>query len=344
MEVCIEFNLHAMRRISVTIGIPIYQVQSCVERALNTALSQTYDNIDFILVDDCGTDNSMKIVNSIIKESHRKDRIQVIRHDENKGLGEARNTVIRNTKTDYVYFMDSDDTIEQNTIELLIGKVKKYDNPDIIIANHKTIYMDGREVVSTTVGNDTYLSSNQAILSYFNNNSIRISSWNKLFSTKFLKDNSIIYLHRFHEDFFFSLQEIYNANSILIVPDTTYNYILRSQSITGGLQLTSKMVERLIPVANDIKSFIKSHDVNDCIIAKKYIDLISHILYVAFVVDFFDKKALLLNYKKENIPFRFVCQKISFLSRSLILGYKLPSFLLTLYWRLMFKFAQWNRS
>lgn len=325
---------------SVTIGLPIFNVESCIENSLQSALSQSYDDIDFVLIDDCSTDNSMQIVNHIVERSPRRERIRIIKHEINRGLGETRNTIIRNSQTQFVYFMDSDDVIEKNTIAILVGKAIAHNLPDITIANHKTVCLDGQEKAISSVETDVFLQSNNAIISYFSGHYIRVSSWNKLFSVEFLRQNRIEYIHRFHEDYFFSLQEVFYAKTILIIPDVTYTYMLRSQSITGGMKMTGLMVDRLIPVENDIKNFLDSHSVNDVIVAKKYIDLITHILYISYVVDYPKRVFLLEKYKRNMFALRFLKQNITRLSKAFIIGSRLPMFVFVSYWKYIVRLSK----
>ena len=102
----------------VSIGMPIYNVGSFIERSLLSVLDQTYDNIEILAVDDCGSDNSMDIVKHLQIEHPRGSAIRIIRHSENKGLGEARNTAIDHASGKYLYFIDSDDYIEPETISI----------------------------------------------------------------------------------------------------------------------------------------------------------------------------------------------------------------------------------
>ena len=91
----------------VTLSMPIYNVAPYVERALLSALNQTFESIEFLLVDDRGTDNSMDIVRRIIKDHPRGKDVRIIEHPHNIGLGATRNTAIDNAQGEYLFFMDS---------------------------------------------------------------------------------------------------------------------------------------------------------------------------------------------------------------------------------------------
>ena len=111
----------------VSIIIPIYNVEKYVAECLNSVISQTYDHskIECILVDDCTPDKSMDVVNKIIGEYNGEMTFITRRHKENKGLSAARNTGISIATGEYLYFLDSDDYIYPNSLELLMEGVEK---------------------------------------------------------------------------------------------------------------------------------------------------------------------------------------------------------------------------
>ena len=313
-----------MKHISVTIGIPVYQVEDVVKNSLMSALSQSYNNIEYIIVDDCGSDRSMDIVRKIVEKSTRKGNVRIVCHDCNRGLGEARNTIIKNSHSDYIYFMDSDDTIEPKTVDFLVSKAIDDNSPDIIVANYVTEYTDGKKEIGTTVKQDIAIESNEAILSYYSKDSIRISSWNKLYKRDFLIRNNIRYVNRYHEDYYFSLQELHYAEKILIVPDVLYHYILRSNSITGGLLITPTTVDRLLLVLASINDFILKHNVHNILYSKRYVDFLSYIAYSAYATKHdkckeIIKNTLIYGIQKDKVETLALCRlgKIFYSSRIL---------------------------
>lgn len=109
--------------ISVSVIIPVYNVAPYVEQCLNSVLNQTYDNIEIIVVDDCGTDDSMDIVERIKEEYKGNKIIRIIHHEHNRGLSAARNTGVKYSIGSYISFVDSDDFISTDMIEVLINEV-----------------------------------------------------------------------------------------------------------------------------------------------------------------------------------------------------------------------------
>lgn len=97
---------HNMKLLSkdmkVSIIIPVYNVAPYVEECIQSVLRQDYKNLEIIIIDDCGTDNSMELVEKLVKNSSRD--IVILKHDYNKGLSAARNTGIRRATGDYIFF------------------------------------------------------------------------------------------------------------------------------------------------------------------------------------------------------------------------------------------------
>lgn len=110
-----------MNQIKVSIIIPIYNVEEYLEECLVSALKQTLKEIEIICVNDGTPDRSMDIVNRYAKEDERI----VIVEKENGGLSSARNAGLAVAKGEYVYFLDSDDYILEQTMEVLYGEASQ---------------------------------------------------------------------------------------------------------------------------------------------------------------------------------------------------------------------------
>ena len=216
----------------ITIGIPIYNVEKYVEKALLSALDQTYDNIEFIIVDDKGTDNSMNIVRSIIESHSRSKYVRIIEHDYNIGLGAGRNTAIESASGKYIYFMDSDDEIVLDCIKILYKKMQE-EAVDFITASIDRRDRSGRLLVES-IQKDRHITGSENIVSdYFINKNRRVSVWNKLYDVSFLRRNNIkcIPTH-LNEDNLFTFQVILNAESCKYISDITYHFFDTPDSIT----------------------------------------------------------------------------------------------------------------
>ena len=117
----------------ISIIITCYNSASTIKRAIDSCLNQTYNDIELVIIDDCSIDNSVEII-----ESYKDNRIKLIKHEVNKGAGLARRTGTKNIKGEYTIFLDSDDYLATNTLEVLIEAAIKYD-ADIIAPGYISV-------------------------------------------------------------------------------------------------------------------------------------------------------------------------------------------------------------
>ncbi|MGN0987344.1 MAG: glycosyltransferase family 2 protein, partial [Otoolea sp.] len=114
----------------VSLIIPIYNAEKYLRRCLNSAMEQTFSDLEIILVDDGSTDQSL----SICREYQQKDpRFRII-EKENTGVSDSRNQAIAAARGNYLQFMDSDDWLTPDATEILVDTAKKLDC-DLVIAD-----------------------------------------------------------------------------------------------------------------------------------------------------------------------------------------------------------------
>lgn len=122
-----------MNNCKVSIIVPIYNVEPYVEACLQSVANQTMtDGLECIIVDDCGTDQSMQIVEQFVKDYDGPIAFKILRHDHNRGLSAARNTGIRAAQGEYIYFLDSDDEMVSPCLEMLYSKIEQYGTVDLV--------------------------------------------------------------------------------------------------------------------------------------------------------------------------------------------------------------------
>jgi glycosyltransferase involved in cell wall biosynthesis len=220
----------------VSIGIPVYNVEPYIEKCLLSVLNQTYQNLEILVVDDLGTDKSMDVVERIRKSHPNSDKIRIIKHPQNKGIGEARNTIIKECKGKYVYFIDSDDYIELNAIELMVPQAEQY-NTDVTIASHRKVALNtGEELPTYQYSSYQYICGEDAFANYVCADlrwHIAVVVWNILFSVEFLRKNNLLFSGRKDEDALFLSDYYSEVTNAVIMPDITYNYVARPDSIMG---------------------------------------------------------------------------------------------------------------
>lgn len=220
-----------MDKISISIIIPVYNVNKYIGDCLNSVINQSYTgSIECIIINDCTPDNSIEIANNIIEKYKGNITFKIIEHKENKGLSAARNTGIKHAQGEYLFFLDSDDEISPTCIEVLCKPLqeRKY---DFIIGNYITTGNISIEVSKLLLDSGEIL-SNSKIISHYESYLWYMMAWNKLCNTKYIKENSLYFKESLtHEDDLWSFQLACTAQKIYIVNECTYIYKLRDNSI-----------------------------------------------------------------------------------------------------------------
>ena len=135
---------------TISIVIPVYNVQDYIKKCLDSILSQTFSDLEIILVDDGSTDLSGRICDYY---SENDKRIKVI-HTANGGQSEARNVGIKNATSEWITFIDSDDYVSSDYIEYLYNLIQVH-NADISIASFDNTYVSEITIPNlTTIGYD----------------------------------------------------------------------------------------------------------------------------------------------------------------------------------------------
>jgi len=217
----------------ISINIPVYKCEKYILRCLESVRNQTYKNLEIILINDCTPDNSVKIIEKYIF-NHPDLSIQLLHHEKNSGLSVVRNTGIDHSKGEFLYFLDSDDEILPNCIELLVKEIldKKV---QIVIAQNRWINTFDNTIKDfgfPTCSQKKIYNNNEEIFEAYCNGLFPVPSWNKLFERKFLKEEKIYFipgLYAQDELWFFHL--MLKTNSLSIIDDITYLYYLHSDSV-----------------------------------------------------------------------------------------------------------------
>ncbi len=216
----------------ITIIIPVYNAEKYIKKCIESAIHQTYQNLEILVIIDGATDNSQEI----IKEYAKNDtRIKVVSR-ENKGIFYTRIEGIRQATSQYIYFLDADDWIEENAIEIMY-QYKKEHHADIVRC--KNYYKDEKEKVEIDK-EVQYLDKEDFEKQLYTNlfGSYHFASlWNQLIEKKYfenLKDiKDIDESINFGEDYILNLKLYRNINSLVLIPDYLYHYRTNESSITN---------------------------------------------------------------------------------------------------------------
>ncbi len=249
-----------MNDIKVSIIIPVYNVQNYIEECLKSVIRQTYKGaIECILIDDCGNDESMEIVEQFLGRYNGKIDFKILHHDKNRGLSAARNTGIDNSTGDYLYFLDSDDEITPDCIENITSPLRQNYNPDFIIGGYDIVGKKD-DVPRLTLASGIVVRGND-IFETFIAGKWYMMAWNKLCNRRFLIDYNLYFKEGIiHEDDLWSFQLAYHAKNMIVSTGIGYIYKIREGSITGNYRM-DKSIRNYIEVLYCILEFIKSEGI-----------------------------------------------------------------------------------
>ena len=248
----------------ISVIIPVYNVEQYVESCLNSVIDQSYTNLEIILVDDGSTDRSGEICGQYaLKDS----RIKVI-HEENAGLGEARNRGLRIASGDYICFVDSDDWIEEDYCKELAQAAERTNSKIPKVKYDDCFTTTGKEILHYTMtANSKY---------WFN-----ISVWNKLYKREII--SGLWFKSRVYEDIMYNAESMYRANKITYVNKCLYNYRINREGsiISKGFQ--RKTVEFEMKFKEERVEFFKRN--NEIKLARDAEAVVIHdkLLYYAFM-------------------------------------------------------------
>lgn len=215
----------------VSIIIPVYNVEQYIAACLESVASQTYTDYEVILVDDCGSDGSMRIVH--FNDHVDVNKCRIVRHERNSGLSAARNTGTAVAKGKYVFYLDSDDTITPDCLETLVAEAERTE-AEMVVGD---IRVTGDDRWIPRLKGDAP-DTNDCFHSYLQGQ-YYMMAWNKLIRRDFLERNKISFVEGLiHEDCAWSFTVACVAKKIAFVHEETYNYLVRSNSIQTGKDFT----------------------------------------------------------------------------------------------------------
>ena len=206
----------------VSIIIPIYNTERYLSQCLDSVLCQTFADWECILVDDGSIDRSDKICDEYVAKD---SRFRVI-HKENGGVSSARNLGIQESKSDYVCFLDSDDRMKKDHLEICL---KNINDADLLIFGFERFngrtdkqILDSDEIVGSTCCHDfLYSLKENAVTSEF-----FCFPWNKLYRRSLLVENKILFPEdiSMREDEIFSYRYLPYVKKVVLISDILIEY------------------------------------------------------------------------------------------------------------------------
>lgn len=251
------------KHMKVSIIIPIYNVEQFITACLQSVVNQTMtDGVECILVDDCGKDNSVSFAKDFIDNYNGNIKFSVIHHEQNGGLSAARNTGINAAKGDYVYFLDSDDKLTPNCLELMYSYVRKFGHVDLVQGSFYSNEDDSLKISHLTFHN--YCTDKRQIKKFlltFDGDIIKAQS--RLVRREFLVSNNLYFkIGIIHEDNLWTYYLAKKVDSMAFCNIRTYYHRYNPGSITRNINIEKEIVAYTFLVENmseNIDPFLPGH-------------------------------------------------------------------------------------
>lgn len=200
----------------ISVIVPIYNVEPYLRQCIDSIVSQTYTNLEILLIDDGSTDGSGKIA-----DSYDDPRIRVF-HTENCGLSAARNLGLDNAHGEYISFVDADDWIDEDLLDLAFHYISDADI--VCYSNNNQFFLD-----------NVYIGG-KIILQAFINDLIPGSAWCMLCKKQCFSDIRFP-TGRIHEDTATTYKLFYHSSKVICLSKVGYHYRSRKGSITHTINI-----------------------------------------------------------------------------------------------------------
>lgn len=314
-------------KIKVSVIIPVYNVEAYIAECLRSVMAQTYTNYECVIVDDCGQDNSIKVAERVIDGYEGSATFRIIHREQNGGLSAARNFGIREAVGDYLYFLDSDDSIFPHTLAVLVALTEKYPEVDMVQGNCEKA-PNGRWSPHYVPDKfpeyiDNHVEASNTMLDLI----FPINAWNRLIRSDFIRHNALCFpVGYIHEDivWLWDIQKV--IKTIAFTSIDTYRYRTdNSGSIMSLSDKTQSMICYLRIYEHLVKTLERNEEVPfafsvfNPIRKMKYWDIVSN---KKLVIAQLNKSIIEL--RKSSVPYFWifnlnVCKLPTWLLRSRIL-------------------------
>ncbi|MBD5415553.1 MAG: glycosyltransferase family 2 protein [Bacteroides sp.] len=273
---------------NVTVIVPVYNVAPYIERCARSLFEQTLDSLEILFVDDCSTDNSVEIINSVLSEfPNRKSQTRIIRMKSNIGLAGVRRHGIIEAQGDYIIHCDGDDWVDADLYATLyLSAVQMH--ADIVVCDEVMEY-DGYQIAKKT---EPIPKSGKELMRDWFRCTVGLFCHNKLVKRSLYTDNGVLPwdgLNMWEDNGLFARLFYYAENIVQIHGGPVYHYNRANvNAMTSGYGL--KQVEQMIGIADKLSEFFAAKsDYNEY---KKTVDAFKFLAKINLITDSFDNYRL----------------------------------------------------
>lgn len=220
--------------VAISLILPVYNVASYISACVGSIIKQSFRNFELIVVDDCGTDDSMNLLRHQIDNTPSFEvPVYYVQHTHNRGLSAARNTGLDLAQGKYIFFVDSDDCLLPDCLQTLYRQAEQHE-AQVVVGNHR-IMGEAKWVPGLGYSQTTVVEGQPSILDGYISGKICMMAWNKLLRREFLLRYHLTFVEGLiHEDnpWFFRL--VCYAEKLVVDITDTYVYRVRPDSLQTG--------------------------------------------------------------------------------------------------------------
>ena len=238
----------------ISVIVPVYNIEQYLPRCLDSILSQTYRNLEIIVVDDGSTDNSAYVIRKYAKKDERIIPI----FKKNTGVSDTRNKALDRATGDYIGFADGDDYIEPDMYEHLLNNALKYE-ADISHCGYQMVFPSRVDYYFNT-GTLREQDSREGLKDLMSgNNLVEPGIWNKLYTKAVIGNIRMPKDIKINEDYLFNVEVFRKAKKSIFEDKPLYHYILRKNSAATS-NITEKKLFDGITVRERIAGLFENSD------------------------------------------------------------------------------------
>lgn len=277
----------------ISVILPIYNIEKYLPICMESVLTQTYSNLEIIMVNDGSEDKCKEICDNYAK----KDKRVVVYHKENGGLSDARNFGIKRANGQYITCIDPDDYVDSDYIEYLYSLLKNF-NTKISICQHRIKYDNGSIKDLGSTGSEL-LSLKTVLEKMMYHDVIDTSAWAKLYHRD-LFINVEYPKGKLFEDIGTTYALFIQCNNIAVGYESKYNYIFHNNSIVNGAFKPSKidLIEMTDKMATDVLNIYP--DLEEAVLRRRIYSRFSTLNQMLNTQEYYEEKKKIIEFIKEN--------------------------------------------
>lgn len=261
-----------MKEELISVIVPIYNVEQYLEKCIESIISQTYKNLQIILIDDGSNDKSGKICNKYAE----KDKRIVVIHKENAGVSEARNTGLDNAKGEWITFVDADDWIEEEYCQRLYNLVIET-NSDVALCGYNRVVGTKKEKINydgtiESCTSEDYLKKALNPQTGFGFGAMKFIK-KSIIHNKFCKELVVC------EDALFNIELSKTVKKAILVKENLYNYRMNNESVVK--KYDDNYADKYLYAVKKIKKYLEGQRYDKEIMQNYYNFAAFHVLLIA---------------------------------------------------------------